>query len=218
MDKTKVNKIYGNSANMYEKVMLKYWEYDRKQIIDLLELKGGEKVLEVGVGTGKNLEHYPENIELTGIDFTYGMLQIAKEKAGGYKNRNIELLEMDAENMKFDDNTFDAVLESLVLCVAPNPEKILREIARVSKPGSKIAIFDYTKSKEPEMIKWQELITPYAKTTGFPPGVIIWDPLIDYNEIIEKEGLPFKIEINEIIKSDNPFLQCCTMLLVNTKG
>ena len=213
-----VKKVYGEGASCYEDVMKQYWEFDRQELIDTLELTDGKKVLEVGVGTGKNLPYYPDNAEVIGIDFTPEMLQVAKKKQVDLASKNLTLIEMDAENMKFPDNEFDAVLESFVLCVVPNPERVFREIVRVAKSGSRMAIFDYCRSQNPETAKWQELIATSAKTTGFPPGVIVWDPLRDYEEIIKNACLPLNVIRIERYENPNPFLLACLIVFENVKG
>ena len=212
-----VRKVYGEGASRYEGVMAQYWEFDRQKLVDILELEDGEKVLEVGVGTGKNLPYYPSGVKVVGIDFTPGMLQLAKKKQTSLANKNITLLEMDAERITFSDNEFDAALESFVLCVTPNPERVFREIIRVTKPGARIAIFDYCRSQNPEIVKWQELIADAARTIGFPPNVIVWDPLRDYEEIIRNAGLLLKVKQVERYENPNPFLLACLMLLTNQK-
>lgn len=104
----------------------------REELIERIE---GEKILEVGVGTGKNLVHYPDNLDVTGIDFSKDMLEKARAKTKDIEN--IELIEMDAQDMKFEDNTFDTVITSCVFCSVPDPIKGLKEIRRVCKNNGK---------------------------------------------------------------------------------
>jgi len=212
-----IKKVYGRGALHYEEVMKQYWEFDRQKLVDSLELGDGQKVLEVGVGTGKNLPYYPQSCEVAGIDFTPEMLQVANEKLASLTHNSVTLMEMDAEKMTFADDEFDAALESFVLCVAPNPERVFSEIVRVTKSGARIAIFDYCRSKESDTLKWQQLIAPIARSTGFPPDVIVWDPLRDYEEIIRDAKLPLKVESIERYENSNPFLLACSMLLTNQK-
>lgn len=80
------------------------------------------KVLEVGIGIGLNLKYYPAHVEATGIDFSPAMLQKAKEKAERIP-QHIELLEIDVQQMKFPDNTFDTVVSTCVFCSVPDPVK-----------------------------------------------------------------------------------------------
>lgn len=103
------------------------------------------KTLEVGVGTGKNISHYPENVNLTVIDFSKNMLEKAKLKNTN-TSHNITFLEMDVQNMIFEDNTFDTVITSCVFCSVPNPVKGLKEIKRVLKPDGKLIMLEHVRS------------------------------------------------------------------------
>ena len=102
------------------------------------------KTLEVGIGTGKNIPHYPADVDLTGIDFSEKMISKARNKNSG--SAKTELLEMDAEKMIFEDNTFDTVVTSCVFCSVPDPVKGLKEIKRVCKSGGKILMLEHVRS------------------------------------------------------------------------
>jgi len=108
-------------------------------------LKGASgKALEVGIGTGKNIPHYPADVDLTGIDFSEKMISKAKEKVTGGKN--VRLLLMDVQQMQFDDNSFDTVVTSCVFCSVPDPVQGLKEIRRVCKSGGKILMLEHVRS------------------------------------------------------------------------
>ncbi|KKG10628.1 methyltransferase type 11 [Methanosarcina sp. 2.H.T.1A.6] len=122
----------------------------------LSSLKG--KVLEVGVGTGRNLKYYPEGSSVTGIDISEGMLEKAREKSRGMQN--ITLLPMDAENMEFPDNTFDYVVTTFVLCSVPDPVKALKEMRRVLKPSGELIAIEHMRSGNNLISKFEILINP----------------------------------------------------------
>lgn len=119
-------------------------------------LKG--KILEVGVGTGRNLEYYPTGAEVTGIDNSEGMLDKARKKAKGMKN--ITLVSMDAEHMDFPDNTFDYVVTTFVLCSIPDPVKALKEMKRVLKPSGELIAIEHMSSKNSLIANIEDLINP----------------------------------------------------------
>lgn len=116
------------------------------------------RVLEVGVGTGRNLEYYPAGAQVTGIDNSEGMLEKAREKAKGRKN--ITLLLIDAEHMEFPDNTFDYVVTTFVLCSIPDPVKSLKETRRVLKPSGELIALEHMRSKSPLIARIEDLINP----------------------------------------------------------
>ena len=114
----------------------------RKMVLSFVE----GKVLEVGVGTGKNLPYYPEDVEVTGIDFSRGMLKRAEKRRIELGLENVELLPMDVQDLEFDDNTFDTVVSTFVFCTVPDPVKGLREVYRVLKPGGRAIFLEHMKS------------------------------------------------------------------------
>lgn len=108
------------------------------------------KILEVGVGTGKNLPFYPLCADLTGIDFSSGMLDIARQKIVVIGLLQCELIEMDIEEMDFCDESFDTIVSTFVFCTVPHPGKGLSELYRVLKPGGKAVFLEHMKSSS----KW----------------------------------------------------------------
>ncbi|MGL4864727.1 MAG: class I SAM-dependent methyltransferase [Cetobacterium sp.] len=105
------------------------------------------KILEVGIGSGASLEYYPKDADVTGIDFSIGMLELAKKKSKLLDMKNITLLDMDIENMSFEDETFDSIFSSCVFCTVPNPEKGIGEVYRVLKKGGKAVFIEHMKSE-----------------------------------------------------------------------
>ncbi|WP_410509134.1 class I SAM-dependent methyltransferase [Methanosarcina hadiensis] len=122
----------------------------------LSNLKG--RVLETGVGTGRNLEYYPAGAQVTGIDNSEGMLDKAQKKARD--RANITLLLMDAEYMDFPDNTFDYVVTTFVLCSIPDPVKALKEMKRVLKPSGELIALEHMRSKNPLIARIEDLVNP----------------------------------------------------------
>ena len=104
-------------------------------------------VLEVGVGTGKNLPYYNKSVDLTTIDFSPGMLEVAKNKKTEVDLKAFKLYKMDVQDLKFEDDTFDTVISTFVFCTVPNPIAGLREVYRVLKPKGKVIFLEHMKSK-----------------------------------------------------------------------
>ena len=118
------------------------------------------KVLEVGVGTGKNLAFYPTScLDVTGIDLSPGMLDKAKARVKD-TNVPVRLLEMDAQHMTFPDDSFDTVVATCVFCSVPDPVKGLQEIRRVCKPGGQVLLLEHVRSDNPLLGKIMDILDP----------------------------------------------------------
>ena len=100
-------------------------------------------VLEIGVGTGKNLQYYNQSVKVSAIDFSKGMLEKADKKLKQLNRQNIELILMDAQNLKFENNQFDSITAAFVFCTVPDPVKGLKETYRVLKPGGKAFFIEH---------------------------------------------------------------------------
>lgn len=117
------------------------------------------KVLEVGVGTGKNIEYYPESITVIAIDFSEKMLEKAKAKAEQF-HKIVDLRLMDAQKLEFPDETFDTVITTCVFCSVPDPVKGLKEIQRVLKKDGQIIMLEHVRSKMPFVGTIMDLLNP----------------------------------------------------------
>jgi phosphatidylethanolamine/phosphatidyl-N-methylethanolamine N-methyltransferase len=113
----------------------------RKRSVDSLEVKTGEKVLIVGVGTGLDLEFLPDDCEITAIDLTPAMVERTK-KRNQILNRKLKAVVMDGQALEFADQTFDKIILHLILAVIPDPVTCINEAARVLKPGGIVVVFD----------------------------------------------------------------------------
>jgi ubiquinone/menaquinone biosynthesis C-methylase UbiE len=102
-------------------------------------------VLEVAVGTGRNLPFYASSCRLTAIDVSQGMMQRARERAEMLGKR-VEFRLMNAEDLKFPDDSFDTVSSSLSTCTFPDPVAALREMKRVCRPDGRILLFEHGRS------------------------------------------------------------------------
>ncbi len=104
-------------------------------------------VLEVGIGTGKNLPYYDKSVNLTAIDFSPGMLEIVKNKETELDLNVFRLHEMDVQDLEFEDDCFDTIISTFVFCTVPDPIAGLKEVYRVLKPKGKVIFLEHMKSK-----------------------------------------------------------------------
>lgn len=126
----------------------------RKSILE--HLKG--RILEVGIGTGKNLKYYPDGCEIIGIDFSEKMLEKAKPKAND--KDMVSLIRMDGQKLGFNSNIFDYVITTFVLCSIPDPIVALEEMKRVCKINGKIIMLEHVKSKNQLIAIIEEIHNP----------------------------------------------------------
>jgi ubiquinone/menaquinone biosynthesis C-methylase UbiE len=108
----------------------------------VIPLASGD-VLEIGVGTGKNLQYYKTPVKVSAIDFSRGMLKKAEDKLKRLERQDIELILMDAQNLDFENNRFDSITAAFVFCTVPDPVKGFNEAYRVLKPGGKAYFIEH---------------------------------------------------------------------------
>lgn len=128
----------------------------RKQ---LWALATGPRILEVGVGTGRNLPFYPKNIDITGIDLTPGMLERAIRRVSEL-GLTADLRLMDVQQLDFQDASFDSVVATCVFCSVPNPILGFQEIKRVLKPGGRLYLLEHMRSVNPMAGRIMDLLNP----------------------------------------------------------
>lgn len=114
------------------------------------------RVLELGAGTGLNLDLYPDSIQdLTLTEPDPHMVKQLRKKVGE-SSRDVEVVEAPAERLPFDDASFDTVVVTLVLCTVPDPAAALREVKRVLKPDGRFLFLEHVRSRNPSLAKWQD--------------------------------------------------------------
>ncbi len=161
--KSGIQKQYDRLASIYdildaipERLFYRSW---RCQLWD--EVAAG-RILETGVGTGKNIHFYPPGAQVTAIDISPKMLEQAVARTANRPDTAIELMAMDVGELTFDATLFDAVVSSFFLMVVPDPLKALQEVKRVCKPGGKLFLLEFTRSDNQLVAFLQDLATPLA--------------------------------------------------------
>ncbi len=140
------------------------------------------RILEVAIGTGRNLSCYPADATITGIELSPAMLAIARQRAAGL-GREVNLREGDAEHLPFEDASFDTAVCALSLCTIPSPVAAVGEMRRVLAPGGRLLLLDHIGSTWPPVYAAQWLVEritiraagehftrrqlPLVKTAGF---------------------------------------------------
>ena len=162
-----VARVYENIAWFYDLTFGPALHPGRVDAIQRMAIKPGDRVLEVGVGTAINAALYPTDCSVTGIDLSSSMLEKARERVARKGVRNVRLLQMDAANLKFADDTFDIVYAPYVISVVPDPVAVTREMCRVCRPGGRIVILNHFRSKSRVGAWLERMIAPFTLYLGF---------------------------------------------------
>ena len=124
------------------------------------------RVLEVAVGTGKNLRYYRRGCQIIAVDLSREMLNIARKHAGKL-SIDVSLLLADAQALPFSDHSFDTVVSSLSSCTFPEPVIALQEMARVCRPQGKVLLLEHGRSDRKWLARWQDRhADQFAKSLG----------------------------------------------------
>jgi phosphatidylethanolamine/phosphatidyl-N-methylethanolamine N-methyltransferase len=182
MDENAIRSAYRRWAPVYDHTFGRVAAEGRKHSVEMIN-KGRGRVLEVGVGTGLSLPTYRNDLEIVGIDLSPEMLEKARERVAEEELANVSgLYEMDAGDLKFPDASFDTVVAMYVMTVVPEPEKVMRELSRVCRPGGEVLIVNHFSAEE-GMRGWVERrMAPFADKLG-------WRPVFDIDRVLVCEDL-----------------------------
>ena len=167
-----VKAAYRRYARIYDVIFGAVLQPGRRAVLEALKLKPGDRVLEVGVGTGISLPLYPRDVRITGIDVSREMLEKARARVARAKLTNVDaLLEMDAEAMAFPDASFDKVVAMYVVSVVPQPAKLLEELHRVCRPHGEIFVVNHFQSENPVLGTLERALAGFSSQIGFNPDL-----------------------------------------------
>jgi phosphatidylethanolamine/phosphatidyl-N-methylethanolamine N-methyltransferase len=184
-----VQKAYRRYAHYYDLVFGAIFHPGRQMAIQQLHCQAGDRILEVGVGTGLSLNMYPADVKVVGIDLSADMLARAQRKVDEEELRHVEaLVQMDAQQMDFPDNSFDKVVAMYVASVVPDYCQLVEEIRRVCKPGGTIIFLNHFEHQNALIRGAEALVQPLAKYLGFHPD-------FPKQEFLQKTGFQVREEI-----------------------
>jgi phosphatidylethanolamine/phosphatidyl-N-methylethanolamine N-methyltransferase len=162
-----VARVYENLAFVYDWTFGPTLHPGRMHALKCMGIKSNDRVLEVGIGTGINAALYPRDCSVTGIDLSAPMLEKARERIARKGLTNVRLLEMDAADLKFADDSFDIVYAPYLISVVPDPVAVVREMRRVCRPGGRLVILNHFRSRNPVGAFMERLISPLTVHIGF---------------------------------------------------
>ncbi len=161
------SKLYYEFSHLYDRLFTRVFYPRIERVIQSLKIPPGARVLEVGVGTGLSFTAYPPHCQVTGIDLAPEMLEQAQEKIDQNGWRHLQVMEMDALNLKFADNSFDYVMAFHVVSVVPDATRLMQEVLRVSKPGATVVIINHFRSRNRLLAALDRLTEPITRRLGW---------------------------------------------------
>lgn len=122
-------------------------------------LSPGGRLLEVGVGTGKNMPYWPEDAQVTAIDLTPGMVKRARQRAEKL-GLGAEIRVGDVQRLEFPADSFHAAAGTFVFCSVPDPVLGLKELARAVRPGGAVLLMEHVRAEDPVLGRVMDLLNP----------------------------------------------------------
>jgi phosphatidylethanolamine/phosphatidyl-N-methylethanolamine N-methyltransferase len=176
------SKLYSEFAPLYDRVFGKIFYSRLERVIEDLDIPPGAQVLEVGAGTGTSFPAYPIHCNVTGVDLAPDMLARARQKIEDHGWGHLKVMEMNALDLKFADNSFDYVMAFHVVTVVPDPVRMVAEAKRVCKSSGRIVIVNHFTSDKPVLGSLTKAIDPMTRWLG-------WRTDLQLKPFIESTGL-----------------------------
>ena len=179
MDDKSIIKSYKRVSGFYDYTFGQIFRPGQKKLVSMMECSPADKVLEIGIGTGTSYKYYPVETEVTGIDISPDMLRKARKNIRKHNLLNKNVIMMNGEQLKFEDNSFDKVAGMYVVSVTQNPDLLIKEMKRVCKPNGDIYLVNHfsfeTDSKFLKIL--EKGLMPVSKYLGWRP----YFPFAEFN-------------------------------------
>lgn len=169
VDQEAVSAAYRRYAPIYDLVFGRVFEPGRRRLVEALDCRPGEEVLEVGVGTGLSLRYYPAHTRVTGIDMSPQMLARASLQVRRHDLHNVSLMAMDVQSLSFPDASFDKITALYVASVVPDPAQMMRELERVCRPGGEVMVLNHFTRNDGVIARIERGLAPLTRSLGFRP-------------------------------------------------
>ena len=196
-------KIYSLYSHFYDSLFGTLLNPGRLAARKLMDIQPGERVLEVGIGTGISLPLYPSNVEVVGIDISQDMIKQAGDKKQRMGYNNVKLCITDASEMGFKNNYFDKVIASHSITVIPKPFETLKEIKRVCKENAEFFFLNYSGSDDNVIARIEKAWSPIRSRLGLGKAIDLEGLLHNANFKIDFKDRVNIFKLCKIIKCRN---------------
>ncbi len=196
-------KIYSLYSHFYDSLFGALLHSGRRMASILMDIQPGERILEVGIGTGISLPLYRRDTDIIGIDISWDMIKRAREKKQRLGYHNVKLCIMDASEMAFRDNYFDKVIASHSIAVIPRPLETLKEIKRVCKENAEFFFLNYAGSDDNLVAKFEKALSPIRCKLGLGKAINLEKLLNSANFNIDFKDRINTFKLVQIIKCRN---------------
>ncbi len=200
------SKIYSQFSVLYDRIFTNVFSPRIARVVGSLDIEPESHVLEVGVGTGLSLSSYPSHCDVVGVDLAPDMLERAQRKIDENGWEHVELEQGDAQALHFPDDTFDYVTSFHVVSVVPDPASMIREMARVCRPGGRLVIINHFQSPRRGVASVVDRLDPITRRLGWRTTLSVSDLLdeVDLEDIQRFKTSPTSLFTVVIARKPEP--------------
>jgi len=177
LNEEKVTRQYDLWSRVYDHTFGRLLDTRHQRAVEELRLRQGDRVLDLGIGTGMTLEHYPIDVNVVGLDFSGGMLAQARQKINRRGMTHAHLVQGDALCTPFADDSFDHILITHVISVVSDPAQLMREAARVLKPGGRAVVLNHFRSTSRLIGAVEKIVNPLCVRLGWRSDLSLTDAM-----------------------------------------
>jgi len=173
--------LYNMWSRFYDQTFGAFVIERQRRAVEQIPTRPGDKILDLGVGTGMTIKYFPRNVRIFGVDLSEGMLAKAQRKCRANDYNHVSLVQGNAMRPPFAENSFDHALICHTISVVSDPSCLLRWVSKLVKPGGHIVMLNHFRSTQPVM-GWLERVTnPFWVKVGWRSDVALEDALRNAN-------------------------------------